>query len=291
VKKKLRSRLGAFIKRQNETLDIEKIDVQLSGLPEALDGFRIAVLADLHMRRPLPFHDRILEAVWNSRPGCVLIAGDTVDQRTESIAALERFFGTLSRIAPCIAVLGNNDCVLFRAAPLRDLYEATNVLLLENETRLLGARDAPVRITGLTDPLAIRMGIHEERPRPEKPENMPLSAALRSKPESGTGATAATALPPSILLMHQPQLARRYASLTPSLIIAGHAHGGQFRLRAVGGLYAPGQGPFPRYTSGLYRVGKAQMVVSRGLGNHMFPVRLGNPPHLPVVVMRRGETP
>jgi len=239
------------------------------------------------MRRLLPFHDRILEAVYKARPGCILIAGDTVDQRTESIEALGVWFGILSRIAPCVAVLGNNDCAMFRAAPLRDMYAASGVQLLENETRLLRANGVPVRVTGLTDPLAVRLGVHEERPQPEKPESMPLTAALRSEPEAAV--TAKAAIPPSILLMHQPQLAQQYAYLAPSLIIAGHAHGGQFRVPLLGGLYAPGQGFLPRYTSGLYYVGRAQMVVSRGLGNHGFPVRLNNWPHLPVVVMRRGD--
>ncbi|MCL1795321.1 MAG: metallophosphoesterase [Clostridia bacterium] len=277
------------MQKQNETLDIDRVDVPLESLPEKLEGFRFVVLSDLHIQRLLPFHDRVLEAVYEARPGCILIAGDTVDRRTASIVALDAYFSRLSRIAPCVAVLGNNDCDMFRAAPLRDMYAASGVRLLENESRLLLANGIAVRVTGLTDPLAVRLGVHEERPQPEKPEYMPLSAALRSEPVSGTAPQ--DTVPPSILLMHQPQLAKQYAFLAPSLIIAGHTHGGQFRVPLFGGLYAPGQGLLPRYTSGLYRIGSARMVVSRGLGNHGIPLRLNNRPHLPVVVMRRGTPP
>ena len=64
------------------------------------------------------------------------------------------------------------------------------------------------------------------------------------------------------------------------LSFCGHAHGGQWRLPLVGGLYAPGQGFFPQYTAGLYLEGEQAMVVSRGLGNSLFPLRLFNRPEV-----------
>lgn len=92
-----------------------------------------------------------------------------------------------------------------------------------------------------------------------------------------------------ILLAHRPELFFSYHSDTneikPDLVLCGHAHGGQFRIPFVDrGLVAPNQGLFPRYTSGLYASGNGvRMVVSRGLGNSIIPVRLNNRPHLPVI--------
>ena len=81
---------------------------------------------------------------------------------------------------------------------------------------------------------------------------------------------------------------RTYAQAGVDLVFCGHAHGGQFRLPGVGGLYAPGQGVFPKYTAGLYTMEATTMIVSRGLGNSLFPLRLHNFPELVAVTLKKG---
>ena len=63
-------------------------------------------------------------------------------------------------------------------------------------------------------------------------------------------------------------------------MLSGHAHGGQIRLPGLGGLYAPGQGFLPEYDAGLYSSGDTSLVVSRGLGNSLFPLRINNRPEV-----------
>lgn len=256
----------------------------LPALPPALNGYRVAVVADLHITRQRPFHAAILTAVRNARPDLILIAGDSVDSGTTLVPMLTPFFETLARMAPAVAVLGNNDCLPAHVDAVRDVYARAGVTLLEDETRLLDARGYPMQITGLIDPYAAKVGIEPiHRQRAVTPERyVPLAGVLPPRAEEKEDT-----LVPSILLLHQPQLAPAYAELRPSLIVAGHAHGGQFRLPHGGGLFAPGQGFFPRYTNGLYPIGSAQLLVSRGLGNHDIPLRLGNRPHLPIAVFRR----
>jgi predicted MPP superfamily phosphohydrolase len=72
------------------------------------------------------------------------------------------------------------------------------------------------------------------------------------------------------------------------LVLTGHAHGGQWRLPAIGGVFAPGQGLLPKYTAGMYRLGKTVMCVSRGLGNTSFPLRIENKPELVLITLRNG---
>ena len=69
-------------------------------------------------------------------------------------------------------------------------------------------------------------------------------------------------------------------------MLTGHAHGGQFRLPFIGGLFAPGQGLFPKYDSGLYSEGTTDMIVSRGIGNSTIPLRFNNPPEVVLIVLK-----
>ncbi len=89
----------------------------------------------------------------------------------------------------------------------------------------------------------------------------------------------------TILLSHRPELFDVYHEAGIDLVLCGHAHGGQVRLPFIG-AFAPNQGFFPEYTAGLYRQGDTQMVVSRGLGNSSFPIRINNPPELVVITLQ-----
>lgn len=71
-----------------------------------------------------------------------------------------------------------------------------------------------------------------------------------------------------------------------NLVLSGHAHGGQVRLPLIGALFAPNQGLFPKYTAGLYSEGQTKMVVSRGLDNSSFPIRINN---LPKLMLNTGQ--
>ena len=70
---------------------------------------------------------------------------------------------------------------------------------------------------------------------------------------------------------------------------SGHAHGGQFRLPFIGGMIAPNQGFFPQYDAGVFTEKGCSMVVSRGLGASIIPLRINNRPELVVVELHRQE--
>ena len=70
----------------------------------------------------------------------------------------------------------------------------------------------------------------------------------------------------TVLLAHRPEYAAFYAECGFSLVLAGHAHGGQWRVPGlINGLFAPNQGFFPQYAGGSYRIGDTTLIVSRGL--------------------------
>ena len=84
----------------------------------------------------------------------------------------------------------------------------------------------------------------------------------------------------TILLSHRPELFSLYVETEMDLVFSGHAHGGQFRLPLIGGLVAPNQGFFPKYDAGLFSEDNTTMIVSRGVGNSIIPLRFNNRPEI-----------
>jgi len=91
-----------------------------------------------------------------------------------------------------------------------------------------------------------------------------------------------------LLISHRPEFANEYAKYGIDLVLSGHAHGGQFRLPVVGGLFAPHQGFFPKYSEGVHVLNKTNLVISRGLGNSTIPFRINNRPELLEIVLHRS---
>ena len=92
-----------------------------------------------------------------------------------------------------------------------------------------------------------------------------------------------------ILLSHRPELFSIYAKNNIDLSFTGHAHGGQFRLPFIGGLIAPAQGFFPEYTSGMHSKGSSTLLISRGLGNSIIPIRIFNRPEIIELVLKNSK--
>ena len=67
-----------------------------------------------------------------------------------------------------------------------------------------------------------------------------------------------------------------YAQCGVDLVLSGHAHGGQVRIPFVGGLVVPNQGLFPKYDAGMFIKENTTMIVSRGIGNSIIPIRVNN---------------
>ena len=90
----------------------------------------------------------------------------------------------------------------------------------------------------------------------------------------------------AILLSHRPEMLDVYAETGMDLALTGHAHGGQIIIPFVGGLYAPDQGFFPKFTSGVHTQGDTTLIISRGIGATRFPFRINNRPELVTVELK-----
>lgn len=93
----------------------------------------------------------------------------------------------------------------------------------------------------------------------------------------------------TVVLSHRPEYFEDYVKYDADLILTGHAHGGQMRLPGVGGLYAPGQGWFPKYTEGVYMADETTMIIGRGIGDSTEFPRVFNPPEINTIILRKAE--
>lgn len=269
--------------KKTKALQPQVARIAVPSLPAGMEGARFLLLSDLHMHGPAPVFDELLSFARAATPNCILCCGDVIDEGTRDVGVLRPFFAALRQVAPVVAVNGNNDAQPRLVAALRGVYAACGVTLLEDDERLFCVGGGAVRLVGMQDPAFYAKRLHIERPGLTE-----LEARMRGiRPFWTAGEEGACAL---IVLVHRPELAESFLWMHPALIVAGHAHGGQ--MRAFGrGLYAPGQGIFPRYTSGVYRLGEAQLAVCRGIGNHAFVPRVNNPPHAMLLWLSacRGE--
>ena len=246
-----------------------QVTVASGAMPEAFEGFKIAHVSDLHNAVFGRKNEKLLSLIRAAEPDIIAITGDLIDSRHTDIDSALAFVEAAAEIAPVYYVTGNHESRLdFDAIEPRLI--AAGARVLRNEAEDIGRGGERIRLAGIDDPSFIRTGgTAEER----------AAAELEQLGDGGGTFT--------VLLAHRPELVEVYAGYGAGLVLSGHAHGGQVRLPLLGGLYAPGQGLLPEYDSGLYSLGETQMVVSRGLGNSVAPLRVNNRPELVIVTLSR----
>lgn len=206
----------------------------------------LAVVSDLHNE---PYEDLfpLIE-----KADALLVPGDISDRYRQQYDRGVAFLTEAAKRMPTFFSLGNHETRQQRYRQLREALNKTGAEILVNRH----VRFGEVWIGGWYDPAVVR--------EPER-----LSAFEREK-----GA--------KILLCHQPErYMRRMRGRDLDLVVAGHAHGGQIRLFGHG-LYAPGQGLFPKYTHGVV---DGRMIVSAGVGNPAGLPRLWNPREVVLIRM------
>ena len=253
----------------NTALEVNEITVTGSRIPQAFSGFRIAQISDMHNAEFGEDNVLLLQMLSGSNPDIIVITGDLVDSGRTDIDIALAFAGEAVKIAPTYYVTGNHEVAISRYDVLKSGLETSGVIVLEDEAVSLEYHGKNIILIGLSDPDAtIKGDLFGEVPAM-------VSTKLRNLMDGNSGYT--------ILLSHRPELFETYVSSGVDLVLSGHAHGGQFRLPFVGGLIAPNQGLFPKYDAGLYTGGDTNMVVSRGIGNSIIPIRFHNRPEIVVV--------
>jgi predicted MPP superfamily phosphohydrolase len=217
---------------------------------------RVAQLTDIHagifMTRDMM--RSYVDQVMALQPELFVLTGDYI---SNSVVFFQGFVEEMARVrAPLgtFATLGNHEHWCEEPDYYGEIFRKHGIHLLQNENRTIRTAQGRFTLAGIDD---LRFG------RPN------LGAALRGR-EPGL---------PTLLLSHRPEIFPEAARHGIPLTLSGHYHGGQVKLRLPGGDLSLAHLRTP-YPEGLYRIGDAQLYVSRGIGTTFTPVRLNAPPEV-----------
>ena len=222
---------------------------------------RLALITDLHSTPYGQNQEKLIRAIRTEGPDAVLFAGDIVDDKRPAEPALS-LFEALSKEFPCYYVCGNHEVYTGRADEIKAAIRARGVTVLEGDCMPAVLNGQHLLIAGVDDPQVWNIPRHH---RYAVPEGWLASFNACAQQAAQSGAF-------SLLLSHRPELADIYRNSAFSLVLSGHAHGGQVRIPGIiNGLFATGQGVFPKYVGGVYPLGGTTLIVSRGLCLNMLP--------------------
>ncbi len=254
----------------NTALEVTTQRIVSDRLPETFDGYQIAHISDLHNATFGKDNSQLLALLREAKPDMIAITGDLIDSRNTDIAIALAFAEQAVEIAPCYYVPGNHESRIGEYEQLKEGLIRLGVTVLEDTKIRLDRGEESVSLAGVSDP-SFQTGY------PDGEDEAVMEVKLQQLGDNASF---------TILLSHRPELMNVYAKYGVDLVLSGHAHGGQFRLPFIGGLVAPNQGFFPAYDAGVYRENGTQMVVSRGIGKSIIPLRFNNRPEIVLIQLK-----
>lgn len=256
----------------NTALELNAYTISSNKLPESFSGYRIAHVSDLHNAEFGENNALLLEMLKEAEPDMIAITGDLVDSYHTDIQVGIEFAQQTAQIAPTYYVTGNHEARISEYDELEKGLEAAGVVILKNESVELEKDGEYITLIGVNDPSFKTDYLFGD-------SISVMDANLEEISENAGEYT--------LLLSHRPELFKVYVANDMDLVLSGHAHGGQFRLPFLGGVIAPNQGFFPEYDAGLYVEDDTNMIVSRGLGNSLFPFRVNNRPEVILIELEK----
>lgn len=264
--------LITYIYVQNRLPKVTSYTVTVPELHSEVKGKKIVQLTDSHLRpnSNKSFIEHILNRVNEEQPDLIVFTGDFVQAGLDDFVdvPIRKLFEGLSNCAPTYVVTGNHDIASGKFEDLAYILNTSKVRLLVDEAEWIsfGKGDAGFVLMGLAERKDMLTA-----PKPRL-RHIELTEGMVDKPK--------------ILLAHHPEFFEEYLddkTKAPVLTLAGHTHGGQAILPLFGGVYSPGQGALPKYDFGMFSSKEdpaRRLLVSRGIGNSTFPIRINNRPEI-----------
>jgi predicted MPP superfamily phosphohydrolase len=237
-------------------------------LPPGLDGLRIAQLSDVHVgpHTARGHLARAVRLVRESAPDLVAVTGDLIDDHAPDVAHYERSLGSLAAPLGVYAIPGNHDVYAGWPA-VRAALSRLPLTVLVNDAAVVERGGARLAVVGTGDPAGRGSGTTGAAPD--------IPAALAGVPDDAF----------IVALAHNPALWPALAERGVPLTLSGHTHWGQFALPRLGWSLAS---PFLEHAMGTYARDGSLLYIHPGTNYWGIPFRLGTPPEVAIVTLRRG---
>ena len=265
----------------NTALEINTYTVASENLPKSFNGYRIAHISDLHNAEFGEDNEILLQMIKETEPDMIAITGDLVDSYHTNLQVGIDFVKKVVEIAPTYYVTGNHEARIKEQEELKKGLSDAGVILLQNESIELKKDGEVIILLGVDDPSFQTDYLFGDA---ATVMDVCLEKLIEDFLNTEDGYLQEESY--SLLLSHRPELFEVYVENDIDLVLSGHAHGGQFRLPFVGGILAPNQGFFPTYDAGSYIEETTHMIVSRGIGNSLFPFRVNNRPEVILIILQ-----
>jgi predicted MPP superfamily phosphohydrolase len=249
----------------NHVPEVKEVEVPIDGLPEALVGYRIVQITDLHVGPTIreSYVSGVVDKIAKLDADLIAVTGDMVDGSPEDLEPLMVSLGTMRAKDGVFFCTGNHEYysgVLQWCAAMSRL----GMTVLNNAHAVVTRDDARILVAGVTDYRAHTM-VPSHRSDP--------AAAVRGAPDCDV----------RLLLAHQPKSCHAAAEVGFDLQLSGHTHGGQI---FPWNLLVPLAQPF---TAGLHRLGHMWVYVSRGTGYWGPPMRVGAPSEITLIRLVQAD--
>lgn len=263
---------ASSIIRQNKKLKVRKTTLKFDKLPQAFDNYKIAQVSDIHCDRVGHSDLSFIKKIKDFNPDIIVITGDVLDSYNNDMDIAYNILSQLAIIAPCYFVSGNHELRLPEEyEQLINIMKKLNITYMNNSNLLITKNNESINLVGVED-----YNFFKNEDNLNHRANFIKTLEELYSPNHF-----------NILLSHRPEKFPIYADLKYDLIFSGHAHGGQWRVPFVGGIFSPSQGFFPKYTNGNYVLEDSTIIVSQGLGNSSFPIRINNRIELVLATLKK----
>ena len=262
--------ISLYLYYENNYLQVSNYTIESNKIPKDFDGFKIAQISDFHNTKSKKLTNDLVEEIKKTKPNIIVLTGDLVDSYKTNINVVISFVEKINDIAPIYYVTGNHEARIDNYDELKDKLEKNKVIILDGKLEIIKKDNSEINLIGIDDP-SFNFNTYRDDSTIIQDSLVPIKYNKNNF---------------NILLSHRPELIETYAKNNFDLVLSGHAHGGQIRIPFIGGLIAPNQGLFPKYTSGIYEMNNTKMIISRGIGNSVLPFRVNNRPELVVIKLK-----
>ena len=259
-----------YLYHENTALQVNKKVIINSKLPETFDGYKMAHISDFHNTTSKKLAGSIINKIKDSKVDIVVITGDLIDSRRTNTKVAMEFVKELIKSNVVYYVPGNHESRIQEYKEFKKEIEKIGVNVLDNKAEQIIKNGDKINLLGIKDPaFSYEYSLDEHLILKQEIESLAYDKSIYT-----------------ILLSHRPEQFTTYVEQNIDLVLTGHAHGGQIRLPFIGGIIAPVQGFFPKYTEGIHKENNTTMVISRGIGNSIFPFRINNRPELLLIELK-----